>query len=106
MDEKFNETFATLVDETLKNFPPNQRERAAGLYKTTLLSILELLGAHWKELDRLMLDDDKQRVSFSLSCRLDLGDKQSKVLTKIGYAKRTSDSVEAPVNKPEEEIGD
>jgi hypothetical protein len=102
MDEKFNETCATLVEETLKSFPAPQRERVGGLYKATVLSLLDLMGAHWKQIDSLLVDDEKQRVSFSLTCRLDVGDKQSKVMTKISYAKRTSDSVELPVNNPEE----
>ena len=105
-DEKFNAAIVEKVESTIAGFSPSSQDRVAGMLKGTLLSISDLLAVHWKQIDDLLMDDEKLRGTFSLSVKLDVGDKQSKVLAKISYAKRTSDSVEIPINNPTERADD
>ena len=103
-DQNFAEMLAEKIDGTIDGFSQSSRDRVAGLLKGTVSSIVDLLAVHWKQIDDLLMDDEKLRGTFSLGVKLDVGDKQSKVLAKISYAKRTSDSVEIPINNPTETV--
>jgi len=105
---KFLETIETKLGATIEGFPVGERERVEGLLRASVTSLVDLLSVHWKNIDELLLDDEKARASFSLGVKLDMGegDKKSRVTAKISYSKRTSDSVEMPVDLPTEALED
>ena len=101
--ESITEVINTKLEAIRESFPASERDRVEGMVKATMLSVMDLLTVHWKNIDELLLDDEKARGSFSLGIKLDMGegDKKSRVTAKISYAKRTSDSVEMPVDNTE-----
>lgn len=105
---KFLETIETKLAATIEGFPTSEQERVEGLIRATVTSVVDLLSVHWKSIDELLLEDEKARTSFSLGLKLDMGegDKKSRVTAKISYSKRTSDSVEMPVDRPTDALED
>ena len=101
-----SEVIETRLAAVRESFPNGEQDRVEGMVKATMLSIMDLLAVHWKNIDELLLDDEKARGSFSLGIKLDMGegDKKSRVTAKISYSKRTSDSVEMPVDTPTDSI--
>lgn len=94
------DTVTLKVDSVLDTYSLQDRERVEGLLNGTINSLVDLVCAHWKNLDQLLLESEKPETKFSLSVKVDMAEKQSKVVSKISYSKRTSDSVEIPVDKP------
>lgn len=97
-------TFTEDLDKKIKaavaTHGMGEQEKIRLLIQGIVTSLTDLTCVHFKEINDLTNDNDAGKASFSLGVKIDVSDKQAKVTTKISFSRKTSDSMELPVELP------